>query len=281
MSAPQLTLVGSEGGAAGPALPGSGSVTEQEWITEARLLKVAGDALDRKTEEWKYAVGDWWNRGTWGSDARKRGPRELGVHPSTVMTWATASRNIPDLDRSRIGTSAAKEISAVPQEHRERYMTMAREGAGKNELQRARVKEFGVKPKNTPAAKPKADTADREKRRAKAAEVKASKDRTHEIAYNTMKTAPAGAQNNPLFWRASKVEALINELRNRTPEEAVSMLVSPAPRFFTEQNLEWWTKFVALCVERVRAEGLRPLADREPSQALWAESGLDVRGAGG
>jgi hypothetical protein len=129
-----------------------------------------------------------------------------------------------------------------------------------------------------PAKVAKAEvSARKEKRKAELAESAKSRDAIRENAYNTMRNAPPGAQNNPMFWRASKVEALINELRSIEPEVAASNLVPPAFRFFTAENRDWWDRFVTACEKRLADEmpGEKPLK-RHPARAPWAESGLDT-----
>lgn len=110
------------------------------------------------------------------------------------------------------------------------------------------------------------------------AEAAARNDRIGENAYEAMRNAPPGAQNNPMFWRASKVEALINELRVLEPEVAVGQLVAPAFRFFTEETADWWSRFTMACEKR-RAEETPEMSPvkHKPERAPWAESGIDHR----
>jgi hypothetical protein len=109
-------------------------------------------------------------------------------------------------------------------------------------------------------------------------EAAANRDAISERAYQAMKTAPPGAQNNPMFWRASKVEALIGELSEIDPEVAAGQLLDPAFRYFTGYSREWWSRFTEACEKRLEDErpDLEPIR-RKPGRAPWAESGLDSR----
>lgn len=275
MDTRHLSVVGSEGGANGPALPGSGTV--DEWISEARLLKVAGDALARKTDAWKYSVGDWWNKCAWGTSARKLGAKELGIPYGTCSSYAQAAKQVTDSDRSEIGQVSAQVIASVPAGHRERYTALAKAGANTKELKKQKMEDFGASRRGGTRTRAKTDaSARKEKRKAEIAETAKVRAAIRENAYNTMKNAPPGAQNNPMFWRAAKVEALINELRNRSPHDAASSLLGHAPSYFTRESLAWWTEFVTACIERTEREGLKRVK-RDPAQAQWAETGLDAR----
>lgn len=114
------------------------------------------------------------------------------------------------------------------------------------------------------------------RRASEVAEIAAIRESHRENLYAAMTSAPPGAQNNPMFWRAAKVEALITELSVLSPEVAAGQLQSPAFRFFTAYTRQWWDSFVTACEKRAAEEtpDLKP-PKRSPGRVPWAESGLE------
>jgi hypothetical protein len=188
--------------------------------------------------------------------------------PTYAFRWVTGAAINTHAEARKYGMSY-EDFATLPPEDRKVDRIREMHGAATT---------HGSPSGRKPAKVAKAEvSARKEKRKAELAESAKSRDAIRENAYNTMRNAPPGAQNNPMFWRASKVEALINELRSIEPEVAASNLVPPAFRFFTAENRDWWDRFVTACEKRLADEmpGEKPLK-RHPARAPWAESGLDT-----
>jgi hypothetical protein len=245
--------------------PGHGTEEEEEWVREGALLRVQGQANERKDDAWKYSVGDWWNKGAWGSSTRKRGLKEIGRSVGTVTALAHAARSILIPCRQGISISAAQEIAAVPAEHRERYMAEARNGAGPKQLRTARYEEFGKKErKSTTRAKPA--TSGKTKRQAELAELHGIREQGEDTRYAAMIAAiPAETPvNRPMLDRAEKVEVLISDLTALSPVDAAAMMPPNRVRTFTLDRAQWWLEFARACEARRLAEtpDLKPLLRR-------------------
>jgi len=75
-----------------------------------------------------------------------------------------------------------------------------------------------------------------------------------ETKYTAMLNAPAGKTNVPLMERAFKIQELLDDIFELTPEKAISHVPAEACHFFTPSRAEWWMEFAQRCEQRRQAE---------------------------
>lgn len=295
MDTRHLSVVGSEGGADGPALPGSATsysrtVTAALAEDEARRARVKS-AADQAKLKFRLAEALATEIPPAPRHRRPSATEEQDVltrveeAKQAIIAAGGETRSVNTLNQYRLtalwanwGDVASVNSGWVPDTSYSAHNEARRTGASYEAFRAmtpAERKAIRMR-RGSRSTKTTANSARKEQRKAEREALAATREAIRENAYTAMQSAPPGAQNNPMFWRAAKIEALINELRTIDPEVAAGQLVPPAFQYFTPECRDWWDRFTAACEKRREEAGLEPLR-RQPVRAPFAETGLDTR----